>query len=568
MQQGKRISLSERILAAAKYVITGNDAAWFGPGEPVAPIADKPEQQTIGRLMQYPVAMNLQQHPRQNEGNADYATLRQIADAFDLVRMCIETRKDQLCSLDYAFQFKDKQKNREGGAADPRIEELQGFFMSPDKQSDWRTWMRMLVEDLLVIDAPTLYPRGTLGGKLYSLDVVDGASIKRVIDGYGRSPAAPDPAYQQVFHGVPTVNYTIDELIYRPFNLRSWRLYGFSPVEQILLTVNIALRRQAYQLEYFTQGNIPDSIFSVPAEWTPEMVVDFQASWDMRMASGSKKQGLFVPNGVNLIDTKAEAMGKNDQVMNEWLARVVCFAFNVTPTQLTVNNNRAVSDSQKETAQEDGLEPLKLWMKSIIDGVIYKYFGYSDLEFVFVPRDEPDSLKKAQTNQIYLAAKVLDPNEVRADLGLPPLTAEQQERLNPPPPPQLMPLDSGEKPQGDGKEPEKCETEKVRKYRRTSNPYIIVKAEKPRGAAGQYIYNYNPLNIMPHEGHETEAQEGDCVAIHPSHRPAGASPLALVQSLVDTHAVLSNGEICHRRNIALASETPFESWSTMDGGKG
>jgi hypothetical protein len=43
---------------------------------------------------------------------------------------------------------------------------------------------------------------------------------------------------------VPAADFVADELLYLPRNLRSHRLYGFSPVEQIALTINIALRRE------------------------------------------------------------------------------------------------------------------------------------------------------------------------------------------------------------------------------------------------------------------------------------------------------------------------------------
>jgi hypothetical protein len=36
----------------------------------------------------------------------------------------------------------------------------------------------MLLEEMLVIDAATLYPRYNRGGSLYALDIIDGATIK------------------------------------------------------------------------------------------------------------------------------------------------------------------------------------------------------------------------------------------------------------------------------------------------------------------------------------------------------------------------------------------------------
>ena len=64
---------------------------------------------------------------------------------------------------------------------------------------------------MLVIDAATIYPRYTRGGSLYSLDIIDGATIKPLIGEDGRAPEAPDPAYQQIPHGVPAADFSRDE---------------------------------------------------------------------------------------------------------------------------------------------------------------------------------------------------------------------------------------------------------------------------------------------------------------------------------------------------------------------
>jgi hypothetical protein len=57
---------------------------------------------------------------------------------------------------------------------------------------------------------------------------------------------AVDPLEQaqtlQILHGVPAADFSDEELLYLPRNLRAHRLYGMSPVEQIALTVNIAIR--------------------------------------------------------------------------------------------------------------------------------------------------------------------------------------------------------------------------------------------------------------------------------------------------------------------------------------
>ena len=428
--------LIARVVQGVRYVVTGASEAWMAPNQPLAPLADKPQDQTQGRAFDYRVGQNLDYKPKVPEGGVDYGTLRALADNYDLVRLCIETRKDQIAAQTWQFNLKGSDER-----TDPRLEELQAFFRFPDKANDWETWCRIVIEDMLVIDAPTIYPRLTKGGQPYAFEPVDGATIKRVIDGYGRTPLPPEPAYQQILKGMPAIDYTTEQLVYRPRNLRSYKLYGFSPVEQIVTTINIALRRQLHQLEYFTEGNLPSALITSPPSWTPDMIRQMQDWYDTRVTDTSKRHAQFIPGGMNVIDTKQSAMGPGDQVMSEWLARLVCFAFNITPTALVSQSNRATSDSQKEQAEDEGLKPTKQWLKNLIDYLVVTYFGYADIEFAWVTEKEVDALKQAQIAQIYLAAKVLTPDEVRAEIGMDPMTPEQLEELKAlqPPPPMMAP---------------------------------------------------------------------------------------------------------------------------------
>jgi len=49
----------------------------------------------------------------------------------------------------------------------------------------------------------------------------------------GEDGRSLDPSYQQILHGVPAADFSSDELLYLPRNVRAHKLHGFSPVEQI-----------------------------------------------------------------------------------------------------------------------------------------------------------------------------------------------------------------------------------------------------------------------------------------------------------------------------------------------
>ena len=407
---------------------------FFGPGTPLNPMAP---DDVAGRAFDYPSHYNLAQQPRAYDG-VTFGQLRALADNYDLLRLVIETRKDQIES--YAWEIRAKEGAVVSQAA---IDAANLFFQYPDQEHPWGTWIRMLLEDVFVIDTACVYPRANQGGALYGLELMDGGSIKRVLDYSGRTPLPPDPAYQQVLKGLPAVDYTRDELVYWMRNPRTNRVYGFSPVEQIMMTVNMAMRRQLHQLQFYTEGSVPEAIVGVPESWNMETLKQFQDWWDSLMEgnTAARRHMKFVPLDPSKIAfPKAEVI--KDQ-FDEWLARIVCFAFSISPTALVKDTNRATAESVQEAAKKEGLIPLLNWLKQLLDFLLAKKLGQPNLEFNWTFTKDLDPLVQAQVDQIYVTVKVLAPSEIRDRQGLPPMTdAQKAETAAPPPaPPETPPTD-------------------------------------------------------------------------------------------------------------------------------
>ena len=404
-------SLFSRLTTAARYAITGvGPDSWFGPQQPLTPQAPPDVK---GRQWDYPFGVNLNYAPR-SEAGLSFNELRALADGLPLLRAVIETRKDQISGLNYTVRARGPAG---AGGAGERVKSTLAFLAKPDRRHTFAAWLRMLLEDMLVIDAACVYPRFTRGGSLYSLDVIDGSTINPVIGEDGRSPEPPDPAYQQILHGVPAADFSSDELIYLPRNLRSHRRYGMSPVEQIALTVNIALRRDIATLDYYLNGSTPDSFATLPSEWTVDQIRQFQDYFDALMSGnlGRRRMVKFMPAEFKLIETRQPPL--KDQY-DEWLARVICYAFSVPASAFVSQVNRATSETLRLQATQEGLVPLKAWVKSALDQVIQVYLNEPDLEFIWVGDDAIDPLQQAQTLNILVGAGIKTREEARADLGL------------------------------------------------------------------------------------------------------------------------------------------------------
>jgi hypothetical protein len=221
-----------------------------------------------------------------------------------------------------------------------------------------------------------------------------------------------------VLKGLPAVNYSARDIVYRPRNVRAHRVYGFSPVQQVLMTVNIALRRQLWQLDYFTEGSIPDALIGVPQGWTPDQIKQFQDYWDTEFAGdlAKRRRAKFVPGetAAKVVQTK-EPQHKDD--FDEWLARIICFAFSVPPQWATKVMNRATAENHSAQADEEGLQPTKEWVKDLIDEIVAEEFASPDLELHWLDEDEGDP-ETVLEGRVKLGAVTL--NEMRDALGLDP----------------------------------------------------------------------------------------------------------------------------------------------------
>jgi hypothetical protein len=197
------------------------------------------------------------------------------------------------------------------------------------------------------------------------------------------------------------------------------------------LRSHAALNRASFwQLDYFTEGSIPDALIGVPQGWTPDQIKQFQDCPlpNSPPACGGGKGGgfagdlakrrraKFVPGerAAKVVQTK-EPQHKDD--FDEWLARIICFAFSVPPQWATKAMNRATADNQSAQAEEEGLEPTKEWVKDLIDEIVADEFASPDLELHWLDEDEGDP-ETVLEGRLKVGALTL--NEMRDALGLDP----------------------------------------------------------------------------------------------------------------------------------------------------
>ncbi len=413
--------MAERILRGLDYVFTGRSPLrvqpWFGAGEPPRTVAP---DEVKGRRFDFPWGLNTTTRVRQYEAYT-FDQLKALADNCVLLRLAIETRKDQMAKLVWSIQPRKKAGAIKRPVADDRCQRLEDFFQMPDRENSWQDWLRELLEEMFVIDAVSIYARRAITGAMFSLELINGAEVKPIVDqNTGRVPRPPEAAYQRILKGMPAAEYTTDELIYAPRNKRVSKLYGFSVVEQIVMTVNTALRRDVFTLQYFTEGNIPEALITLPPEWDIHKVAEFQAYWDALHEgnTAARRHARFVQGGTNIQFTReADLKGEFD----EWLARVIMFAFSLPPLPFVKNQNRSSAETAYEVSLEEGLEPLMVWIKGLVDRAIAKLWGWPDLEFVWDDTEKLEEIERAGKNIQLVRAGIISIDEAREEEGKEPL---------------------------------------------------------------------------------------------------------------------------------------------------
>src|ERR1035438_669763 len=180
---------------------------WFLPLQPVQPVAP------VGfcpRPWGFQPGANIIGQPKGDDGPITYGILRDVADTLDLLRIAIEQQKDRLCSVQFEIRavqqpgesLKDR---KERNAEDPQVQALKKFWEYPDGTNPFKQWLRMWLEDMIVIDAVALWLVRDNQGKVMTVQPLAGDTINRMLTEQGLTPPpGTGPAYQEVLYGYPT----------------------------------------------------------------------------------------------------------------------------------------------------------------------------------------------------------------------------------------------------------------------------------------------------------------------------------------------------------------------------
>ena len=459
----------------------------FSPMEPIYPVpidvGEEPSGRPRPRRFQFPVGFNLPVGQPGTEGLklANFQVLRDYAEVPSIPRSCIEICSNDMINLDWdVIPTPDAQRAMQGNPAnredfEKRKAEVMEFFNNPDpdQYDSFEDWFTPLMEDNLVLDAVALHMVPTLGkghgpcgSNLAALAVLDGLTIKPLLNEWGARVRPPGPAYQQFVWGVPRVDlmdiinlgpdatiddikdinpmldeltetvdeWSADQLFYIKMKSRSWTPYGFGPLEQGLLPAAIIFARQTWQWEFYRQGSLP-AVFLDPGDTIANAEEARQLQEAINMLGGdlgARHQVIVLPPGSKTMPQKPTDL--TDQ-LDEWLTALMCMPFGLSISDLGItpkiaglaspsSSRSQAAQAQDRSVRRSTIPRAKRLKKKIFDRVIQKIMGQEDMEWSWGIVEEGESRDDQVKNALALVGKgipISTIDEQRIELELDPL---------------------------------------------------------------------------------------------------------------------------------------------------
>ncbi|MCJ7676750.1 MAG: hypothetical protein MUO35_03395 [Anaerolineales bacterium] len=397
-----------------------------------------------------PIGTNLTYGDKKEQyGGTRNDTLRFFADACTPIRVVMEQLKRELRGLavDVLRKEEDAGPRKKGPQeTDPKRDALRVWLRRPDGELMFADWLNAVLEDLLVVGASALARLRTVAGEPVGLRPLDAAIITPILTPTGRSPEAPAPAFYQYAYGLPYREFTRDELLYRPFNRRTWTPYGYSPVEACLMYVILALNRTVWYTNAYSASNLPPGFFTLPDSWSPAMIAEFdKLAVTMAGNTPDRHHAQHYPKGTTYEQVKSDPTWQYE--FDEFLMRCFAWAIGVAPTPIVKTNALNQSGSGfSDEAVAGGLKPYQDFIEEMLDDYIASEevgetcqgdsiplgFGESEytVEWIEDREENKDQQLKEDTELVKIAARTL--NQIRESRGDEPYDEKEYPEANQP----------------------------------------------------------------------------------------------------------------------------------------
>jgi hypothetical protein len=217
-------------------------------------------------------------------------------------------------------------------------------------------------------------------------------------------------------------------------NRRTTTVYGFSPVERSLPLADIYLRRQQWIRAEYTDGVLPDLMFTTDADWgtNPDLLLAYENIMNDQLAgdTNQRKRARLLPSGLSPVVNEGYGEKFKD-TLDDYLITSICGHFGVQPSEIGFApkgglGGAGFQEGEALSAEAIGIQPLANWYSKMLTNLSYTYLNMPrELEFKLMTSKRQDNESSARKAQIEVTSAGKTINERRSELGLPLLDTPQ-----------------------------------------------------------------------------------------------------------------------------------------------
>jgi hypothetical protein len=409
---------------------------WMGPGQPL-PVAVPPD--TPPRGWDYPVFFNYSVQPDAAKSRESGVTMYQLKLLARQTHVALARERLKIKQKKKRWVFGLERMPGESAhlamlraADDERVKIVSDFFRLPDGENELPEWLGLHLENIITCGVTSTAPWRKVNGQPFRLEVYDPATIVPKLDAGGRRPMGIDPetgeeavAFQQYIKGVPFGNFTDAGLLWYGPNPVPGKVYPVGPTEQLLLYINIALRKDVQRLAQYTDGNISAGMIPLPPSWTPSQIREWYNDFNNFVVNLPENMAKMVPipyagAGAQPIFPQLESL--KDQWEESWMRLVFGF-LSVPVSSMVKEMTKANAEGNRDQADEEGEQYYEDVCRRLINRHVMKFFGWSDVVVRTESEVEMNLKTQSEIDVARVAVGLDQPNEIRDRDGKTPIKA-------------------------------------------------------------------------------------------------------------------------------------------------
>ena len=198
-------------------------------------------------------------------------------------------------------------------------------------------------------------------------------------------------------------------------------VYGIPSIMPAFPSVALMTLIREYQLQFFQNNAVPDYAVLLEGDWEEGAEEKIQQYFRMHLKGQAHKTMVFqLPEGGKIVFEKLSEGTKEGSYQNLWIncRDEIVHAHGIPPQKVGIVETGKLggnlSTEQKEEYKQTTVEPGQAKAAAAITRLLRDGLKLPKATLQFEPYDTDDREANAKVDQIYLNARVLVPNEVRA----------------------------------------------------------------------------------------------------------------------------------------------------------